>query len=53
MEHKTGRIQFEAAPPGQLRALFDLLWGDIGHLIKTTLAVDEVFYCASFTHWRL
>jgi len=50
MEHKTGRIQFEAAPPGMLADLFDTLWEDIENLQKQTLDCLAVFYFASFIH---
>lgn len=50
MEHKTGRIQFEAAPAGQVENLFNLLWEDIEELKKQTLSYTEVFYFASFIH---
>lgn len=50
MEHKTGRIQFEAAQPGQVPNLFNLLWEDIEALKTQTLTCLEVFYCASFIH---
>jgi len=50
MEHKTGRIQFEAAPPGQLNHLMELLWADIAQLKTQRLTCDEVFYFAAFIH---
>ncbi len=50
MEHKTGRIQFEAAPPGQVKGLIELLWEDIEQLKKQQLTYPEVFYFASFIH---
>jgi Fic family protein len=50
LEHKTGRIQFEAAPPGLVKNLFDLLWQDIEQLKKETLNCTEVFYFAAFIH---
>jgi Fic family protein len=50
MEHKTGRIQFEAAPAAQVAGLFKLLWKDIEQLIKQQLSCSEVFYFASFIH---
>lgn len=50
LEHKTGRIQFEAAPAQQVKNLFDLLWQDIEQLKKETLNCAEVFYFAAFIH---
>ncbi len=50
MEHKTGRIQYEAAPFGEIKKLIDLLWEDIEQLKKQQLTTEEVFYFASFIH---
>jgi Fic family protein len=50
MEHKTGRIQFESAPHGQVKQLMDRLWADIGLLKQLQLSCAEVFYFASFIH---
>ena len=50
MEHKTGRIQYEAAPVANVKKLFDLLWKDIAVLKKEKLTHQEVFYFASFIH---
>lgn len=50
MEHKTGRIQYEAAAVNQVKKLFDLLWQDIEQLKGQKLTYKEVFYFASFIH---
>jgi Fic family protein len=50
MEHKTFRIQYEAASATEIVALFDLLWKDIDNLKKQNLSYAEVFYFASFIH---
>ncbi len=50
MEHQTGRIQFEAAPGQQVKALFESLADDIESLKKQNLSYPEVFYFASFIH---
>lgn len=50
MEHKTGRIQYEAASANQVSSLFELLWEDIEQLKKQKLTHQEVFYFASFIH---
>ena len=50
MEHKTGRIQYEAAPFSEVKKLMDLLWKDIEQLKKENLTHEEVFYFASFIH---
>ena len=50
MEHKTGRIQFEAAPFAIVKAELNKLWNDIEELKKTKLSKEEIFYYASFIH---
>ena len=50
MEHKTFRIQYEAAPAHQVQKLFDVLWDDIEKLKQQSLSIKEVFYFASFIH---
>ncbi|MFC3563337.1 Fic family protein [Pedobacter jamesrossensis] len=50
MEHKTGRIQYEAAFGNEVEKLSDLLWHDIQKLIKCELNHKQVFYFASFIH---
>jgi Fic family protein len=48
MEHNTGRIQFEAAMPGEVATQLDLLWADIEILKTLQLTHAEVFYFAAF-----
>ena len=50
MEHKTGRIQYEAAPLSILKNEYEAFWRDINKLLNKVLSVDEVFYYASFIH---
>lgn len=50
MEHKTGKIQFEAAPFGIVKAEMDKLWKDIEYLLETKLSTEETFYYAAFIH---
>jgi Fic family protein len=50
MEHKTGRIQYEAAPFSEVKKLMSILWQDIEQLKKEKLTHEEVFYFASFIH---
>ena len=50
MEHKTFRIQYEAAPAEKVKELFDTLWRDIESLKSQSLSIEEVFYFASFIH---
>ena len=51
MEHKTGKIQFEAAPFSRVKNEMDKLWIDIKSLLNKHLEVDEIFYYASFIHF--
>ena len=50
MEHKTGRIQYEAAPLSILKEEYKALWQDIEMLLNEDLSIEEVFYYASFVH---
>jgi Fic family protein len=50
MEHKTGRIQFEAAPFEIIQKEMDKLWQDIDYLNTQKLIAEEVLYYASFIH---
>ena len=50
MEHKTFRVQFEAALFEEVSGLMKLLWGDITTLLKKELSTEEVFYYAAFIH---
>lgn len=50
MEHKTGRIQYEAAPLSIVKESYSALWGEIENLLKQKLTIEEVFYYASFIH---
>ena len=50
MEHKTFKVQFEAALWNEVTPLMKKLWSDIDHLIKQKLTVEEVFYYAAYIH---
>jgi Fic family protein len=50
MEHKTGRIQFEAAPFVIIEMEMSKLWNDIEELQKNKLSEEEIFYYAAFIH---
>ncbi len=50
MEHKTGRIQFEAAPFAIVEDEMNKLWEDIYTLGASKLSNEEIFYYASFIH---
>lgn len=50
MEHKTGRIQFEAAPFAILDDEMNKLWQDMEELKNKNLSTEEVFYYASLIH---
>ena len=50
MEHKTGKIQYEATPLAILNERYNQLWKEIETLLKKELSIEEVFYYASFIH---
>jgi len=50
MEHKTGRIQFEAAPFSLVEFEMKKLWKDIAQLLNAKLSAEEIFYYAAFIH---
>jgi Fic family protein len=50
MEHKTGKIQFEAAPFNIVKEEMEKLWKDIFELLEQNLSNEEIFYYASFIH---
>ena len=50
LEHKTGRIQFEAAPFSIVNQEMEKLWDDIAELLTSKQSVEEIFYYASFVH---
>lgn len=50
MEHKTYKIQYEAALSHEVPHLMRLFWEDLQSLIQKDLSFSEVFYYASFIH---
>ena len=50
MEHKTGRIQYEACPLSVVKKQYGLLWDEIDNLLSTDLSIDQIFYYAAFIH---
>ena len=50
MEHKTGRIQYEAAPKNILKKEYTKFWKEVDALLKQELSIHEVFYYAAFIH---
>ncbi len=50
MEHRKGKIQFEAAPFRIVQAEMEKLWDDITSLLKAKLSAEETFYYASYIH---
>ena len=50
MEHKTGRIQYEAALLNILKDSYSALWSEIEILLKQKLTIEEIFYYASYIH---
>lgn len=50
LEHKTGRIQYEAAPAAIVNERYNLLWEEIEILLNLEMSIEEVFYYAAFIH---
>lgn len=50
MEHKTGRIQYEAAPLNIVKGCYAAMWDEIEILLKEKLTIEEIFYYAAFIH---
>jgi Fic family protein len=50
MEHKTGKIQYEAASLAILKEEYAKFWKEIGQLLRKDLTIEETFYYASFIH---
>jgi Fic family protein len=50
MEHKTFKIQYEAALSYDVAPLMRLFWDDLEYLIDKNLTFSEIFYYASFIH---
>lgn len=50
MEHKTGRIQYEAAALKIVAKEYKKLWKEIEILLQEELTIEKVFYYASFIH---
>ena len=50
MEHKTGRIQYEACPLAIVNKQYAYLWAEIKELIDKELTNEEIFYYASYIH---
>ena len=50
MEHKTGRIQYEAASVSILKEKHEHFWKELTELIHKNLTIEEIFYYSSFIH---
>lgn len=50
MEHKTGRIQYEACPLAILNEQYKLLWNEIETLLEQEMTKEEIFYYAAYIH---
>ncbi len=50
LEHKTGKIQYEAASLSIVKELYSQFWKEIEILLKKELSIEEVFYYAAFIH---
>lgn len=50
LEHKTGRIQYEAALVNVLNDEYGDLWNDIERLLDSDISIEQVVYYASLIH---
>lgn len=50
LEHKTGKIQYEAAPSRLVNELYDIFWDELETLIEKDTSIEEIFYYASYIH---
>ena len=50
MEHKTERIQYEAAPITIIKKQYSKLWKEIETLLNNELTIEEIFYYAALIH---
>lgn len=50
MEHKTNRIQYEAAPQRILKDEYEQFWQELEMILLYDLTIEEVFYFASLVH---
>tara|TARA_B100001093_G_scaffold374388_1_gene359397 strand:- start:17520 stop:18305 length:786 start_codon:yes stop_codon:yes gene_type:complete len=50
MEHKTFRVQYEAALKEHVSSIMKCLWKEINTLLAQSLSHEEVFYFASHIH---
>jgi Fic family protein len=50
MEHKTGKIQYEATPKIILKKEYMNFWKEVAALIKQDLTIEQVFYYAAIIH---
>jgi Fic family protein len=50
MEHKTGKIQYEATPQIILKKEYMNFWKEVAALIKQDLTIEQVFYYAAIIH---
>ena len=50
MEHKTGRIQYEAAPLNIVKERYATMWNEVETLLKQELTTEEIFYYAAYIH---
>lgn len=50
MEHKTLRIQYEAAPAHLVASAFDALWADVEVLLDERLSIEQCFFYAALLH---
>lgn len=50
LEHRTGRIQYEAAPLKLVGTHYEAFWKELDALLAKDLHLEEIFYYASFIH---
>jgi Fic family protein len=50
MDHRTDRVQYEAASGTIVKTEFDSFWNELNTLLTTELTLEEIFYFASFIH---
>jgi Fic family protein len=50
MEHKSGKIQYEAAPLAIVNETYNAMWDEVEVLLQRPMSINEVFYFAAFIH---
>ena len=50
MEHKSGKIQYEAAPLAIVNETYNAMWDEVEVLLQRPMSINEIFYYAAFIH---